>query len=203
MVSEIRVYIEGGGDSRTTKDELRKGYHQFMASLYAIARPKRIRFHIVMCGGRDSAYSDFMAAIAAHPNAFNILLVDAEAPVTGTPWAHLNGRDGWPIPGATDDHCHLMVEMLESWLIADVNTLATYYGQGFHWNSIPKNQNVEAIPKAAINTALVNSTRHTQKGEYKKIRDASRLLAVIDAAVVRGKAAHCDRLFTLLAGKMA
>lgn len=204
MVSEIRVYIEGGGDSRFGKDQLRKGFRIFLNDLYQEARQSGVRFHPpVLCGGRNSAFDDFRTALACHPHAFNVLLVDAEAPVTATPWAHLKSRDGCDNPGVNDDCCHLMVQTMEAWFIADADALAAYYGQGFLRSAIPANPNVESIAKAAIETALVNATRHTGKQKYKKIQDASRLLERMDPAVVRGKAPHCDRLFTLLAGKMA
>ena len=54
MVTEIRIYIEGGGDSRSTKDELRGGYRVFLRDLYDLASTKRIRCRVVMCGGRNS-----------------------------------------------------------------------------------------------------------------------------------------------------
>ena len=73
-----------------------------------------------------------------------------------------------------------------------------YYGQGFNPNPIPENPNVEQIAKATVMTAMEIATRNTQKGEYRKIRDASRLLERISPAVVRAKAPHCYRLFTEL-----
>jgi hypothetical protein len=204
MVNEIRVYIEGGGDSRFGKDQLRKGFRIFLDDLYQEARQRGVRFHTpVLCGSRNSAFDDFRTALSSHPNAFNVLLVDAEAPVTATPWAHLKSRDGWDNPGVNDDCCHLMVQTMEAWFIADGDTLASYYGQGFLHSAIPANPNVENIAKTTIETALANSTRHTNKKKYTKIRDASCLLERIAPAVVRGKAPHCNRLFTVLQGKMA
>ena len=45
-----------------------------------------------------------------------MLLVDAERPVASSgPWGHLNAPpDSWVRPaGATDDQCHLMVQVME------------------------------------------------------------------------------------------
>lgn len=196
MVTEIRIYIEGGGDSRSAKDELRRGYRVFLGDIYELASTKRIRCRVVMCGGRNSAFDDFKTAIQSHPQAFNVLLVDAEAPVLSAPWAHLQQRDGWITPSVPDKHCHLMVQLLEAWFLADQDALKAYYGQGFNANSIPGNPNVEQIAKATVMAAMENATRHTQKGKYQKIRDASRLLERISPAVVRAKSPHCDRLFT-------
>jgi hypothetical protein len=95
-----------------------------------------------------------------------------------------------------------MVQIQEAWLIADRDTLAAYYGQGFNHNSIPSNQNVEQIAKSRVVAALEEASRNTQKGQYRKIRDAARLLERIDPAIVRGKAPHCERLFNVLAERM-
>jgi len=198
MVTEIRIYIEGGGESRSTKDELRGGYRAFLQEIYDLASTKRIRCRIVMCGGRNSAFDDFKTAIQSHPQSFNVLLVDAEAPVLLTPWAHLQQRDGWISSSVPDNHCHLMVQLLEAWFLADKDALKSYYGQGFNSNPIPGNPNVEQIAKATVASAMGIATRNTQKGEYRKIRDASRLLERISPAVVRVKSPHCDRLFTEL-----
>ena len=91
-----------------------------------------------------------------------------------------------------------MVQLLEAWFLADQDALQAYYGQGFNPNPIPANPNVEQIAKATVVAAMGIATRNTQKGEYRKIRDASRLLERISPAVVRARSPHCDRLFTEL-----
>jgi acyl-coenzyme A thioesterase PaaI-like protein len=95
-----------------------------------------------------------------------------------------------------------MTQMMEAWLAADVATLRRFYGQGFNANSIPNNPNVEDIPKQRLEAALRAATRNTQKGEYHKIRHGPAILAQLEVARVRAAAAHCDRLFTTLAGKI-
>ena len=89
MVEEIRIYIEGGGDGPKVKKAFLEGFSQFLSSLRRLARNKRICWQIIACGGRESAFDDFRIALETHHGAFNILLVDAEAPVTRTPWRHL------------------------------------------------------------------------------------------------------------------
>lgn len=202
MVSEIRIYIEGGGDSRSARDELRRGFGTFFRSLRDLARSRRIGWRIALCGSRESAYGDFVTALQTHPNSFNVLLVDAEAPVTVPPWKHLCRNDGWSGSGTGDDHCHLMVQLSETWFIADIGTLSSFYGAQFNPNPIPGNARVETVPKDAVLEALKKATRSTQKGEYHKIRHAALLLEKIDVAVVRRKAPHCDRLFNILTNRM-
>ena len=75
---------------------------------------------IIASGSRDEAYGDFEAA-HAQGNVTAMLLVDAEEEVTASgSWDHLRSRDNWRRPpGALNDQCHLMVQFMESWFLAD------------------------------------------------------------------------------------
>lgn len=202
MVKEIRIYVEGGGDGKNTKALLRRGFSSFFKDVVQIARSHRIGWTIIMCGSRESAFRDFKNALESHPDAFNVLLVDSEAPVKKSPWLHLKARDNWDLPGVEDTHCHLMVQAMEAWFIADIEALKNFYKQGFKENLIPKNTNVEQIPKDELEPKLKEATRDTQKGEYKKIQHGWQLLTLINVTKVRTASCHCDRLFTILTEKI-
>jgi hypothetical protein len=167
-----------------------------------MAREHHIRWHVVACGSRQSAFDDFEIALRQHPDAFNVLLVDAEGPVTRSPWDHLQDRDHWSIQGIPGDHCHLMVQVMEAWIVADIETLRRFYGQGFNANPIPGQEDVESIAKADLERALIQATRNTQKGEYHKIRHGPKILALVDVNKIRNRAQHCDRMFTTLSNKI-
>ncbi|RKH43754.1 DUF4276 family protein [Corallococcus sp. AB050B] len=204
MVKEIRLYIEGGGDTRYGKERLRAGFSRFFSALIERGRSSNIRWVFVMCGPRDAAFKSFKQALKDHPSAFNILLVDPEGPVKMRPWAHLASRDPWTRPrNASEDSCHLMVQTVEAWLMADLVTLQQYYGRNFAVGRLPRATDVEAIPKTALEPALVSATKTTQKGEYHKIHHCSDLLGKVDPALVRARAPHCERLFTVLEGLLA
>lgn len=202
MVREIRIYVEGGGDSRDQKARIREGFSSFLSELSTLARGRRIRWQIIACGSRNDAYQNFQIALRTHSDAFNVLLVDAESPVQNTPWQHLFHRDNWHQPGVTDEHCHLMTQMMEAWFVADIATLRSYYGQGFNQNPIPNNPNVEDISKQTLEAALKTATRNTSKGEYHKMKHGPAILAQLEVARVRAAAVHCDRLFTTLIKKI-
>lgn len=202
MVGEIRIYIEGSGNFKDTKAFLRQGFSIFLRDLVTNARNKKIRWQLVICGSRDAAYGAFSISALQNPHAFNVLLVDSEAPVNTTPWDHLNARDGWTNQGTSDDHCHLMTQAMEAWFVADIDALEHFYGQAFRRNSIPANANVEQIPKANLEPSLKAATNCTQKGEYHKINHGSKLLALIDSSTVRAACTHCERLFAVLASQM-
>lgn len=203
MVKEIRIYIEGGGDSNNTKASIRRGFSQFFQELVQLARSKNIKWQIIICGSRNNAFRDFKNALESHPNAFNVLLVDAEAPVNNPPWEHLKVRDNWTPPEIDDIHCHLMVQTMEAWMIADIDTLKKFYGKGFKENAIPKTLNVEKIDKSSLASSLKDATRNTSKGEYQKIKHASKLLEMLDVEKVRQASDYCNRLFEILENMMA
>ncbi|MEG3906708.1 DUF4276 family protein [Microcoleus sp. w2-18bC1] len=200
MVKEIRIYIEGGGEGKNTKALLRQGVSSFFKEIVQVVQSKKIKWTITLCGSRNNALRDFKNAFAAHPDAFVILLVESEAPVVKqSPWEHLKWRDNWDSPGVNDTHCYLMVQAMEAWFMADIDTLKRFYGQGFKQNEIPKNINVETIEKDLLERSLKAASRDTKsKGEYQKIQHASKLLEMLDVDKVRKASSECDRIFTTL-----
>ncbi len=201
LTVEIRIYAEGGGNGKDSKALFRQGLGEFLRELRTQARSTRTRWAIVACGARSEAYRDFCAALRSHPEAFNVLLVDAEGPVTTAPWEHLRGRDGWSKPRANDEQCHLMVEVMESWFIADLSALKRFYGNDVNDSMLPGNTNVEEVQKDQVISALENATRHTTKGKYRK-RHASKLLKCLDPATVRDRAPHCKRIFSTITERL-
>jgi len=202
MVNEIRIYVEGGGDQRSGKAAVREGFSKFLLPLREAARERHIHWNIIACGSRNAAFDAFGIALGQHVAAFNVLLVDSESHVSQAPWRHLEDRDHWPIQGIPDDHCHLMVQVMEAWIISDLETLRSFYGQGFNPNPIPSGEDVELIDKADLEHALRQATQNTQKGEYHKIRHGPKILASVDVAKVRSRARHCERMFTILESKL-
>lgn len=150
MVS-VKLYVEGGGGSKTLKTACRKGFQRFIEKAGLQGRMPRV----VACGSRRNAYESFKTAHAGQDTTV-LLLVDAEGPVTAeSPWQHLEIHDNWDRPDhATDDQCHLMVQIMESWFLADPQTLKTFYGQGYRPDALPSDQHVERIAKRDVSTAL-------------------------------------------------
>ena len=203
MVSEIRIYAEGGGDQRSGKAAIQEGFSKFFSPLKEMARERHIRWYVVACGSRRAAFDAFKIALKQHHEAFNVLLVDAESPVTRPPWEHLEESDRWPKQEVPDDHCHLMVQVMEAWIIADLETLTRFYGQGFNPNPIPRQDDAELISKADLAKALTLATQKTQKGEYHKIRHGPKILGQVDVNKVRNRAHHCERMFATLSNKLS
>jgi hypothetical protein len=147
MVGEIRIYVEGAGEGSQTKAAVREGFQRFLQDIVRGARSQKVRWQIVACGLRQVAFENFLIALDTHPDAFNVFLIDSEAPVNHGPTEHLKSRDSWNLPDISAEHYHLMVQMMEAWLVADRNALSRFYGQRFNANAIPRHPNVEQISK--------------------------------------------------------
>lgn len=192
MASEIRVYFEGD-------PKLRRGFDGFFRKL---AIPDGVRVKPIGCGQRVRALKSFARALSDHPEAFNVLLVDAEGAVdTKKPWDHLRSLQEEKLAkprGASDAQAHLMVQVMESWFLADVQTLQSFYGQDFLTSRIPARSDVECVPKAQVLQALGEATEKTKKKRYHKTVHAPELLATIDPDKVRRASTWCERLCTTI-----
>ena len=195
-----------GGPGAGSKAALRRGMDRFLRSTKDAARTARIRWDLVPCGPRSETYKRFREAVnrnRTRKSVANILLVDAETEVTTGARVHLTNQEGWDLGTADDEAVHLMVQAMETWIVADQEALADYYGQGFNAGSLPSRQDLEQEPKAQVEKALRNATRRTRKRTYHKIKHASELLGRIDPARVRARCPSCKRLFEALDGFIA
>ena len=197
-MSGVAIYMEGGGLGKGSRSALRRGMDGFLRRLKAAAGAKAWRWRLVCCGPRGEALRGFRNAVRGGDDAVTLLLVDAEGPVSRPPGEHLRDRDGWDL-GFADDHAvHLMVQTMETWIVADSAALAAYYGQGFNKGALSNRTNLEDEPKAAVERALNRATEHSRKGRYHKIRHAIALLQRIDAERARERCPHCRRLFDVV-----
>jgi hypothetical protein len=194
MVTEIRIYFEGDAALQPALGEFLRGFREK-------ARKNHIRWQLTAAGDGARVFRAFERALDQYPDAFIILLIDAEGPVLDPPWEHLlrHRIASRRLPGVDDSHCHLMVQMMETWLLADVDALANYYRQGFNRGAIPNQADVEKIDKKRVENALHDATRNTAKGVYHKTRHAPDILKLLNPEKLRKASPHCDRLFRTIA----
>lgn len=193
MPSEVRIYFEG-------HKKLRRGFHEFLRGVREAGRSRRMAITAIPCDALP--LDEFTRALKRHPNALCLLLVDSECPVAvGNPWDHLNRRDqnrlGKP-SGAAEHQAHLMVQIMESWFLADKEVLESYYGKGFASTKLPNRPDIENVPKADVLRALKDATQRTGKRDYHKTAHAPDLLGRINPDKVRRASSWCDRLFTTI-----
>ena len=129
-------------------------------------RKKSWRWKLVCCGDRNRAFTAFRAECSRRVP--GVLLADSESPVRTSPQAHLAATDEWDLNGADPDRVHLMVQVMETWIVADPEALDN--GQGFRANVLPASPNLEEVDKATVADSLRRATERTQKGRYHKIR---------------------------------
>ncbi len=208
----VKVYVEGGGDSNALRTACREGFSEFFKKAGLAGKMPRI----VACGSRRDAYESFCTAIDKGEDA--LLLVDSEAPVaaifqntdeesTWQPWGHLLRRvgDQWPKPvKAKDLQCHLMVQCMESWFLADRNALKSFFGQGFNESRLPAEANaIENITKDQIFSSLANATSACKtKAKYGKGEHSFKLLANINSTEIISASPWAKRLVEELKKKM-
>ena len=202
-MSSIKIYVEGGGDGRNGRAALRRGMDAFLGEQKQAATDQGWSWRLICAGSRNNAFNAFRNATMRGEADVVVLLVDAEAPLRSGQLAHLHQRDGWATDFADERNVHLMVQTMEAWIVADVDALATYYGQGFRRSALPDATNLEAVPRRDIDRALHAATRRTTKGTYHKIRHASSLLARVSQRRVRQRCEGCGRLLDYLAQTLA
>jgi len=195
----LKLIVEGGGDrkSKSVNRDCRRAFGAFLEEAGLAGRMPRIE----AAGGRRQAYDAFTTEHERGARTA-VLLVDAEAPVTAQdPWTHLKANDDWDRPaGATNDQCHLMVQVMESWFLADRPALQAFYGNGFRPQALPGIPNIERIPKQDVLNGLERAAQATRARGYSKGRHSFAILANLDPAKVTAASPHARRFIqTLLA----
>ena len=214
----VNLYVEGGIDSKYRKghpkdliSECRRGFRKFITNA-GIAAPTAVR--IMPCGGRGSAYKSFRIAIAEGEAA--MLLVDSEKPVGSQhqadkntskwrPWHHLKQSDGWNRPnGSKDTDCHMMVQIMESWFLADRDCLAKFFDADFNPAALPAATDpIENIRKGRVFALLKKASQGSRQGAYKKGAHSFELLSRICPAKVTKRSPWACRFIDALRKKMA
>ncbi|SEO46388.1 MULTISPECIES: DUF4276 family protein [Pseudomonas] len=206
----MRLYVEGGGESAALNTACREGFSKFLQKAKRAGRMPRI----IACGSRRNAYESFCIAIRNGQAA--MLLVDSEEGVLAVaqpgskqqsqawrPWLHLKNRqgDGWAMPqGSKDMQCHLMVQCMEAWLLADPQALEDFFGQGFRRTALPAiDGRLEEIDKDRLYQALAKATAKCKtKSRYGKGEHSFKLLGLIDPSKVTAASPWAKRFIDAL-----
>lgn len=206
----VKLYVEGGGDSNQLKADCREGFRTFISKSRLKKRPR-----IVACGSRENAYESYCTAVRNGDEA--MLLVDSEAVIaaefqqgkpdeTWNPWGHLRQRagDGWEKPdGVSDADCHLMVQCMEAWLIADRRVLSQFFGQYFNEKALPAEvRDIEKVPKMQLYDSLKNATRACKNGPYGKGPHSFKILKEISPDRVCDASPWAKRFIDALIDKL-
>lgn len=190
---KAKIYIEGGGDSKALGSLFRKSWRTFFGAAGLNGRMPAV----VRGGSRKETWDKFKAAIAkASSDEVPILLVDAEGRVASghTVWRHLEKRDRWSRPAEVkDEQAFLMVQFMETWLVADAEGLAKYFGAAFRGSALRSWPDLEEVPRETVLDALQRASAKCRT-RYAKGRVSFELLARTDPKSVEEKCSHARRL---------
>jgi len=197
---ELRLYIEGGGDSAEGRGLLREGFSTFFREIGQACEAAGIRW-LVICSKSDSeTFKSFRNAVDGYAATWSGLLIDSDcSPAAGADDAlKLLRTRKWDVSSLEQSQCHLMVVQMETWLIADPDSLEKHFGKDFDRKALPNQASLEHILGQTVMEALRKAVRNTKSREYRKIQDGAKLLKRVDPRRVRQRASSCDRLFKTL-----
>jgi hypothetical protein len=192
-----KLYAEGGGAGQLYDSMFRQAWKAFFEAAGLHGRlPK-----VVRGGGRQQAFDMFKTAIASpRPGEVPMLLVDSEDAVGAgqTVWAHLRARDGWVKPsGVSEEHAFLMVQVMETWFLADRTLLRHYVGTTLREVHLKEWHVLEDVPKATVLESLEQATAGCTK-RYAKGRVSFELLSKLNPDAVEASCPHAGRLLERL-----
>ena len=194
---EVTVFIEGGGSSDLQGRHFRPAWRSFFQSAgLAGSLPA-----VVRGGSRNDTFARFATAVKnAPPDELPILLVDSEGPVAPghSVWQHLRQQDGWQQPaGASAEQAFLMVQSMETWLLADPDALRSYFGPSFRAGRLPQRPDLESIPKVDALRFLENATSDCRQ-QYAKGTVSFEILERINANRVAERCPYAKSLLDYL-----
>ncbi len=135
----VEVYVYYEGDKK-----LQPGLRKFLGEFYRQGTKIRL-----VAGGGDCV-GDFITGMKSNNNAINILLKDSEGRDIQEALREVKSHDHWDTKlgfQVGDEQLHFMVQVMESWFLADRQALRSYYGQDLLESRLPSNPNVEEISK--------------------------------------------------------
>ena len=193
----VRLYIEGGGEGQLLDTLFRQGWTQFFKSAGLTGRMPSV----VRGQGRAQTFELFSMAVA-HPRGgiLPLLLVDSEEPVVEghSVWQHVERRDGWKRPhGAAADQAFLMVQVMETWFLADRDLLRRYFGGALREIHLRQWPVLEAVPKPTVFDTLEKATAGCQR-RYAKGKVSYELLGLLNPQKVEAASPHAKELLDRL-----
>ncbi|MBI5154151.1 DUF4276 family protein [Candidatus Poribacteria bacterium] len=186
------LFIEGGGNTDAVKRQCREAFTE----LFKKARFEGAMPRVVACGSRAQAYKDFVRAVSTRGEGeIAVLLIGSESPVQkgAGKWAHLatGKQDQWSQPnGTSEDDVFLMVQLMETWLLADPSAWKQVLGADFNESKVPDWPDMEAIGKEKILSTISAATSGYTKGAI-----SWRVLAHVKPAELETRLPHAADFF--------
>lgn len=179
----VRIYAEGAGEGELYDTLFRQAWQAFFRKAGLAGRMPGV----VRGKSRERTFDLFRTAVQnPRPGVLPLLLVDSEGEVRPhqRAWDHLRASDGWEKPdGAGDDQAFLVVQVMETWFLADRALLRRYFGDAFRETPIHAWPDLESVPKATVLSALGQATAACRT-RYAKGKVSFDLLGDVDPRLV-------------------
>lgn len=190
------LYIEGA-ESKEDQIRCREGFRKLLERAGFAGRMPRLS----ACGGRNAVFDDFRTAHGkSKAGDYVAMLIDSEERMADVEqaWAHLKSRDNWDKPDrAEDEQVLLMTTCMETWIVADVESLKNHYGHKLQESALPPTHNLEDRSRSDVHDRLVQATRACSKA-YRKGSRSFALVGGLNPASLESRLPSFKRLKRVL-----
>ena len=191
-MSTLEIFFEGG-------QALKRPLISFLKTAVPESQG---RIRIRLGKNKDETVRDFLRTLREEPKANAALLVDSDAPDDGRLFESLKQTSTWRENRprrVSEERVHWMVQIMESWFLADQQALKSYYVRNYRPKALQAWRNVEQVSKSDVLKFL----KRASNGGYDKPAHAPKILTVLDPERVRKRAPNCDRLLKFIAGHIS
>jgi hypothetical protein len=196
---KVRIYVEGGPQAidanglRRFRSGFKRHFERVDTRLEAV--------EVVAPGSTEQTIKSYAQGWRQYSDHCRVaLLVDSDSPVTAnSPAEHLRTKlDSAHVPQDARTNVFLMVQCMESWLVTDATALKACFGARLRENDLPRNPDIEAVPKRDALDALAAAVKPTPAGQYHKIHHGAKILAELNPDTVAQRSRHARDLHTFL-----
>lgn len=192
----IVIHAEGGGEGQLLDTLFRQAWSAFFRSAGLAGRMPRV----VRGQGRDQTIANYLKQLQQpETGVLPLLLVDSERAVrAGQSSADFLRADAHArLPQAADGQVFLMVQLMETWFLADRDLLRRYFGNELRENAFAAWPDLEAVPKETVLRALDHATAACRT-RYGKGKVSFQMLGRLDPARVETACPHARALLEFL-----
>jgi len=182
------VYVEGGPSGPHSKEgtiRCREGFHKLLGNLGFSGRMPRL----VPLGGRQAVYDRFVTEHGKESGSYIAMWIDSEEPMGNieAAWDHLEGVQTvgtWHRPpGADDNQVLFMTTCMETWIVADRDTMKAHYGHKLQISGLPSLAGLEQRSRHDVQDRLFHATRECANAYSKGTRSFEILGKLMPAAL--------------------
>lgn len=200
------IYVEGGAAGENSKEltiRCREGFSKLPDRMGFTGRKPRL----VACGGRGAVYDRFVTGHSNQVADYVAMWIDSEEPMSSwdAAWEHLQKVKTvpkWARPeGAEDEPVLFMTTCMETWIVADRDTLAGHYGNDLQQNALPPLDKLESRSRDQVQEQLMHATRDCSKACEKGKRSYN-ILGLLNPAVLEKRLPSFKRAKQVLDQKL-